>query len=1134
MSKVCVAFLALCLCMVLPAASNGQTARKPVITGPIDSGAIVVLPGTKHSLAQPRFDIGAVDPAVKMTRVMLVLSLTKEAQTQIQALLDHQQDRASSDYHRWLSPEQFGQQFGPVPQDLLAVKGWLAQQGLQVTSVAKSGLWMEVSGTSGQIERTFQTQMRQYQVGGELHIANATNLSIPAALAPMVRGVVSLHNFFKKPLVGQRVQAKANSKGSYTVITPNATLTGNVHALTPGDYAKIYDLSPLYNASLNGTGVQIGLVARNDISISDFADFRSLTNLPPGGGVSNVLTDQPDPGFDPNSGDTVEATLDAEWAGGVAPGASIKVVVSASTATTDGVDLSSAFAVDNNLTDILSVSFGQCEAGIGPAENTFFNSLWQQAAAQGMSVFVSSGDNGAAGCDPAESNTAAQGGLAVSGLASTPFNTAVGGTEFNDASAVTFWSPSNGTGGVSVLGYIPEIVWNESCNPNIVGSPCAGQGFFLDAGSGGKSTIYPKPAWQAGFPAAPNTDTSRDIPDVSLSAAGHDGYIICFDFACESQFVNIVGGTSASSPSFAGIMAIVVQALGRQGLPNYTLYRLAKGASAVCNSSARTVPSTPAPASCIFNDVTVGNNSVPGQPGFNATSGYDLATGLGSVNAANLVNAWRALTTAATTTTLAANGVTTIVHGQPVSLSASVTGQTAPSPTGAVALSGNTTGPIAALPLVSPAGTNVATFSGNVSNLPGGTYSLEAHYPGDSLTGPSDSNGVAVTVTPEASTTTLTVFGITPQGFAVPAVSFPYGSFMDLHASVAGPSGHGVPTGLITYQDSTTAQSLGSGQLNLKDEAEVFLLPNSLSPAPLTVGPHTVTASYSGDSSFNSNTNGVQSITITKGIPNVVISPGANLIAASAGNLNVVVTPTGPILATGTVQLFDGATPLGSPVTVTGSQAVIPATFANEGQHTITVSYSGDATYITAVSAATTVTVAPPFFINATGSPGLATTVSAGQTAVYNLTIGELTGNPGTPNTFSGTVTLSCSGLPAGATCTFNPSSVAISPTQGADLTLSVATSATASLHKFPFRSLPIIFAGVLALGMPWKRKRKYAWQAALALVFIFGISSCGGGNTITPTPGPTPVPAQTSTIVVTATSGTHSSTVDLKLTITH
>jgi hypothetical protein len=1139
MSKVCVAFLALCLCVILPAASYGQPTRKPVITGPIDSGVTVVLPGTKHPLAQPRFDVGAVDANLKMTRVMLVLSPAKDTASQIQTLLDHQQDRTSADYHRWLTPEEFGQQFGPAPQDILAVKGWLAQQGLQVTAVAKSGLWMELSGTSGQIERAFQTQMRQYQVSGELHIANATDLSIPAALVPVVQGVASLHNFFKKPLVGQHILARLNGNGTYTPINPDATFStpnGPLHALTPGDYAKIYDLTPLYNNAptpLNGAGVLIGLVARNDVSISDFNDFRSLTDLPAGGGVANILTDQPDPGFDPNSGDTFEATLDAQWAGGVAQGASIKVVVSASTLTTDGVDLSSAYAVDHNLTDILSVSFGQCEAGIGPAENTFFNSLWQQAAAQGMSVFVSSGDNGAAGCDPAESNTAAQGGLAVSGLASTPFNTAVGGTEFNEAGLdANYWSATNAAGGVSAAGYIPEEVWNETCDPTPVGSPCAGQGFFLDAGSGGKSTIYPKPTWQAGFPSAP-TDISRDIPDVSLSAAGHDGYIICFNSACESQLVNIVGGTSASSPSFAGIMAIVVQALGRQGLPNYTLYRLARNASASCSSSARVSVAVPAPAGCIFNDVTVGNNNVPGQTGFNATSGYDLATGLGSVNAANLVNAWKALSFAATTTTLNSSTTTvTAAHGQPVSIAVNVTGPSAPAPTGAVALSSSTTGSIEAVALTSLSTSNVGTFNGSLNNLPGGTYSLAAHYPGDSLTAPSDSTPISVNITPETSTTSFIIFGVDAQGAPVQATSFPYGGFMDLHSAIVGASTHGVATGTVSFRDSTTGFLLNSAAVNIQGAADSFIFPGDASSTDLTPGPHTLVASYGGDPSFTASAATPLNITITKGNPTVVAQSISSFVATQTGSLTAFIQKVTPILPTGTIQFFDGGVPIGAALPLVNStQVTLPIIIPNEGSHSITAGYSGDTNYNAAISPVATVQVIPPFDIVPFAFGDTSATVLPGQTATYNLELDV----SNIPSTFNGVVALTCSGAPAGTTCSISTPSITLAPANPINrFTVTVATTSNAALHT-PFRGLPIFFGMLFAISVSVKSRRKQRSQLGLIAVLVVSISSCGGGGSTisSPVPQPTP-PATQATIVITGTSGTHVNTVNLSLTITH
>jgi large repetitive protein len=1120
MSKACAFLLALSLCVFLP--SEGQTSRKPMITGPVDSGATVVLAGSRHQLAQPRFDVGAVDPGLKMTRVVLALAPAKEMQDQLQALLNHQQDRTSADFHRWLTPEEFGQKFGPAPEDILAIKAWLEQQGLQVTAVAKSGLWMEFTGTSGQVERAFQTQMRQYKVAGEMHIANASDLSIPAALAPVVQGVVSLHNFFKKPLIGRHSQARSNGDGTYTPISPNINLGpgGAVHALVPGDYANIYDLNPLYLAAptpLNGSGIQIGLVARSDIDTTDYAGFRSLAALPPGN-ITNVLTFPPDPGFDPTSGDSLEATLDAQWSGGVAQGANIQVIVSASTATTDGVDLSAAYAVDHNLTDVLSVSFGQCEALLGAAENVFINSLWQQASAQGMSVFVSAGDNGAAGCDAAEGTTAATHGLAVSGLASTPFNTAVGGSQFVDPNPATFWAATNNPiGEVSALGYIPETVWNESCNPNTLNSPCVGQGFFLDSGSGGKSTLYGKPAWQVGFPTP--ADTSRDIPDVSLSAAGHDGYVLCFGGSCAAGLVDVVGGTSASSPSFAGIMAIVDQALGgRQGLANYALYRLAKGTSAVCSSSARTNPATPAPAGCIFNDVTTGNNSVPGLTGFSAVSGFDLATGLGSVNAANLVTAWKALASATTSTTLSSSlgNPISVAHGTAVNLTINVTGPSAPAPSGAVALVSSLTGPVGSVDLTSPAAGASSAFTGTVNSLPGGNYSLTAHYPGDSVNGPSDSAPISITIAPETSTTSIIVFNTTAA-----ASSFSYGSFMELHSAI-GPSTHGVATGSVAYKDA--GNLLSSAPVNPKGEADLFIFPGT-TPAPLLPGPHTLTATYSGDPSFNGSASATETITITKGIPTVALSSAASFVAGQSGTLTASINPTGPVNPTGTVQLLDGGVALGAPVTIPpgSTQVSLPVTFQTGGAHSVTASYSGDTTYNAAVSPALAITVSGLFSFAGTTSA----TVAAGQAATYNLSAAAATG-------FSGTVALTCSGAPAGTTCSISPASVTLSSTAtSVPFTVTVATTTSAALHKLPFRGLPIVFGMIFAIAISLKSGRKQRWQFGAVAILVLGMSSCGGGSPSVPTPPPTP-PATQATIVVTGTSGTVVSTVNLSLTINH
>ena len=379
----------------------------------------------------------------------------------------------------------------------------------------------------------------------------------------------------------------------------------------------------------------------------------------------------------------------------------------------------------------------------------------------------------------------------MNGLASTPFNTAIGGTQFNEnGNDAAFWNAANGPGFSSAIGYIPETVWNESCDSSV--NTCLFNLSNLFSGGGGASTIYAKPVWQVTSVQGVPNDGKRDIPDVSLAAATHDGYLVCFAGSCQTSTQNgqpvllnasVVGGTSAGSPSFAAIMAIVDQKTGeRQGLVNYALYPLAEAENfGNCNSASRTNPAVA--STCIFNDVTTGNNSVPGQPGFNAGIGYDLATGLGSVNPANLVQALvaRASGLQGTVTALVASGSTSVQHGQPVSFTVNVTPAAGTAvPTGNISI-------VTSLQGGAGPGSNVTVgtgalsngvFTGSFANLPGGQYNVSAHYPGDASFQASDSNTVAVNITKESSTTVLATEASSPYGFEAP-----------IHAVATGASG---------------------------------------------------------------------------------------------------------------------------------------------------------------------------------------------------------------------------------------------------------------------------------------------------------------------------------------------------------
>jgi len=565
----------------------------------IDDADTVALPGNVHPLARPEFDAGPTDAALPMRRMILSLRPPAGRQAALERLLAEQQDPSSANYHRWLTPGEAGERFGPDPGEVEAAARWLRSHGFSVDEVAKGRGWINFSGPVSRVEQAFRVRMRNYLVDGGVRHANANDPAIPRGLAGLVAGIVSLHDFPRKTMhsgLGPPVPAHP---------APGASL-GGANYLSPADFATIYHVAPLYDAGIDGSGQSIAIVGRTHPSADNWSSFRSSMGLPVK--APQVIVNGTDPG-DLGGGEDNEADLDVEWSGAVARNAAIVFVTSASTASTDGVDLSAQYIVDNNLAPVMSTSFGLCEGSLGSAERHFYNALWRQAAGQGISSFVATGDAGAAGCELGSDPSGTV--RAVNGLASTPYNVAVGGTQFDEGTG-SFWSPENGAANGSALGYIPEVAWNES-------GLSGGSGLW--ATGGGASAYYGKPSWQAA-PGVP-PDGRRDLPDVSLSAALHDGYLVQTQGGEYS-----IGGTSAASPSFAGLMALVLQKTGeRQGNPNPRLYQLA-----AAQYGAGGVP--------VYHDTASGNNSVPGVTGYQSAAGYDLATGLGSVDASALVENW--------------------------------------------------------------------------------------------------------------------------------------------------------------------------------------------------------------------------------------------------------------------------------------------------------------------------------------------------------------------------------------------------------------------------------------------------------------------------------------------------------------
>ena len=737
--------LAVLSVIVISQRSAGQSVGTPsLITQPIDEAKLVVLTGNTHPLARAKYDQGPAPSSLAMDRMMLVLKTTSTQGAALETLLAQQQNRSSANYHKWLTPQEFGAQFGASEADIQKITSWLESRGFQIENVANGRNVIQFAGNAAQVQSAFHTAIHKYAINGSENWANASDPSIPAALTPAVAGVASLNNFPKKAahrLAGTFSRDMATKK--LKAVTPQFTFLAGCagagtecYGLAPYDFATIYNILPLWNAGITGTGQTIAIVSDSDVNPADLTNFRSLFGLPaanftrtytPGFSSSNPGIQSCGPTAPATSnGDECEAALDIQWSGAVAPGATINLVISGSTTATFGGDTSAEYIIDNNLAKIIGYSYGECELGLGTAGNAFYGGSatakdsvgeWIQAAAEGITVIVSTGDSGSTGCDSDQETTGAEFGLAVNGVASTPYNVAVGGTDFNDpTNPTTYWNSTNpsATTQASVKGYIPEITYNDTCTNSTI-ETLIGLGGDIETdcnavltnsnlsflvepagGSGGVSACttstggvpgscsggYAKPSWQTALTLA---DGKRDLPDFAIFAG--DGTLQNFYLYCQ-QDINVpadpcslassasgatvafpliqgVGGTSVSAEVFAGVVALLNQSTNAaQGLVNTNLYALAGQSWANCQSGGAQT------SACIFNQVAGGTIAMPcnaantvlsgatgcnvtvntdtiaettqanGALGYNAGAGYNLATGLGSLNVASLVNQW--------------------------------------------------------------------------------------------------------------------------------------------------------------------------------------------------------------------------------------------------------------------------------------------------------------------------------------------------------------------------------------------------------------------------------------------------------------------------------------------------------------
>jgi hypothetical protein len=992
---------------VLPAALlafsvNAASAQAaPQIKQRVNDAEVVALQNNVHPLAKAIYDQGAVPDSTPTGRLILTLKRPDAQESALHQFLADVQTKGSPNYHKWLTPAQFGQKYGPADSDLAQVESWLQSHGFSIDKVGAGRTAIEFSGTTGQVANAFHTSLHTYSVNGEVHHANATNPQIPSALAPVIAGVGSLNDFHAKSQAQTLGRAKYDAT-SHKVIpqwtTPDGA-GGVYYAVGPKDFATQYNVTPLYSAGTNGAGQTIGIINESNIDLGIVQAYRKLFALDTNSAAPNlphIIIDGNDPGLYTPA--LTEAYLDVEMAGAVAPQATVNLYIAASTDYNDGLDLAMLRAVEDDTATVLSLSFGTCEAEEGAGYLAYINSLWEQAAAQGQTVMVSSGDNSSAGCDNQNDPFDAADGLQINGLASTPWNIAVGGTDFyysdyatGGASSAQDWSATNDASLGSLLHPLPEQPWNNSSyglniNPTtgvsivggsggqstcaVAGGPLAGtnaltsQGLCLGLGG------YPKPAWQAG-PGVPD-DKVRDIPDVSLFAAfaaNNSFYAICAatgdcvntDPNTNSVSYTSVGGTSASTPAFAGIMALINQKYGPQGQADAVLYPLAAK-----------MPS-------IFHDVTLGSNNVPCsvQGGLQcskdktgtgaslqewpATVGYDLASGLGSVDANALVSNWNSVSLSSTSVAFQATP-TTITHGQTVNLLANVVANSGSGvPTGAVAV-------VADTPLPSNRGQLAMTLdstgagASSVSFLPGGTYNMHASYSGDATFAASQSAPVSITVKPESSIILAGAFQnqTSPYGSQTPlGPSVTYGTIVGIDLQIGGSAGsvNGIATGTVTVQDNGTA--IATLPLNANGATV-------LSSGTWTLGQHSLTFSYSGDPSYNatttSNPKGPLTFTVTKGLTQ--IGTVANSTSFSAGGTLVVqaqVTGQNSGLSpTGNVTFTLGSLTQTVPLSATSNGVgFATGTFTNlaAGTFSLGVSYAGDSNWSSSTASPQTVTV---------------------------------------------------------------------------------------------------------------------------------------------------------------------------------
>jgi subtilase family serine protease len=868
----------------LPAA--GVSAPVPRVLADWRGSAGVAIAHSKPSMNPAAIDLGPAPANQSLGRMILLLAPSPAQQQALAAELASLQNPSSPTYHRWLTPQAFALSYANHPSDVAAVAAWLESQGFAVAPLPAGLGWIEFSGTVAQVQQAFGTQVDMIAIPGSTGSGNTralltTNIMVPGALSPVIAGLVSLDGVLSMPAL-TAPQPLAVSAADLASLTSPASAA----AFTPHLAAQLLNVTPLTTQGVNGAGQTIAIVSRSNINSADVAAFRSAFALP--ASPLDISVNGPDPGL---VDDQAEATLAASWAGAAAPGAQILLAPAATTAATDGVDLSLAAIIDQDLANVIAVGYSACEAALSPAHQAFYSALSQQAAAEGITVIAAAGDGGAAACTPAGGTVPVDTGLGVNALASTPWNTAVGVAAYGaggaaaGTSALTAWSPT------------------DPANPAYAPADPA------YASGGGSSTLYSRKIWQpipAELATASSAATnSRFLPDLALPTAldstVNPGLAFCLSGSATASGCTLVrsGGSGVATAFFAGVAALINQKNGVQGNLAPSLYATSRAFNDVAQGTAK-LACVPGSSGC---DAT-------GLIGYAAGSGYDLATGLGVPDVEKLVTELaKPLATGATPTIVLS--ITPVQANHTYNPSALVTftarvidPASAGIPTGVVSIYDSANydvlTPDATLSSSGSAATgSSATFGpmelSSFYNYSGPeSYNLGIIYSGDS-TYPSEDPGYLLSVTSELSPTVLTV---TPSSNS-PALGSNITVTVTLGIVASGPPAGSVPpSGAVTL----TVNGVALNPVALSTTGSVT---SAVFTVPITATSNSIVASYPGDSNYGSSTSNpllinLQGFTLTASPSNPPTN--LNLTKGGAGSESFVITGVGGY--TGLVQVI--------------------------------------------------------------------------------------------------------------------------------------------------------------------------------------------------------------------------------------